>query len=264
MRAAQFVQSYMDAWNHRDPQAVAEHLASDATYCDVPENINRSRDELVASLRGFFSNYRHRYELIGDIATGENTIAFQYEMVPSATHKIGPYSDLYRGAEFIAMHDDEAISIIDYYDVPGIGANSGITRIAAADISQRKYAKSGLSAGQLAKYCDRLEAVMLTEQVYLRPDMTLPRLAEIVDCSVNHLSQVINAGLGMSFFDYLNQYRVAHAKELLAAQDGQNMAILNIAFSVGFNSNSAFYAAFKKSAGQTPAQYRKTQLNLSR
>lgn len=264
MRAAQFVRSYMDAWNHRDPQAVAEHLASDATYCDVPENINRSRDELVASLRGFFSNYRHRYELIGDIVTGENTIAFQYEMVPSARQLIGPYSDIYRGAEFIAMHDDEAVNIIDYYEVPRIGAKPGATSIGTREITRQKYAKSGLSEEQLGAYQNRLETVMRSEKVYLRSDLTLPRLAEAVDCSVNHLSQVINSGFGMSFFDYINQYRVAYAKELLAENGTQNTAILNIAFSVGFNSNSAFYTAFRKFAGQTPVQYRRTQLNRSR
>ena len=98
---------------------------------------------------------------------------------------------------------------------------------------------------------------MRDEQAYLRPDLTLPRLAETVGCSVNHLSQVINAGFGMSFFDYLNRHRVQHAKELLGCLDDQNGAILSIAFTVGFNSNSAFYAAFKKCVGQTPAQFRR-------
>ena len=99
--------------------------------------------------------------------------------------------------------------------------------------------------------------IMLEQQAYLRPDLTLPRLADAVGCSVNHLSQVINAGFKMSFFDYLNQHRIQHAKVLLGNLDDQNAAILNVAFTVGFNSNSAFYAAFKKCVGQTPAQYRR-------
>ncbi len=109
-------------------------------------------------------------------------------------------------------------------------------------------------------YKQRLETIMQSQQAYLRPDLTLPRLAETVNCSVNHLSQVINSGFDMSFFDYLNQYRIAHARKLLARIDSQGNAILNIAFTVGFNSNSAFYAAFKKCVGQTPAQYRRAQM----
>ena len=50
------------------------------------------------------------------------------------------------------------------------------------------------------------------EKLYLEPDLTLPILAKRVDCSVNHLSQVVNAGFSMSFFDFLNSYRVQEAK----------------------------------------------------
>jgi AraC-like DNA-binding protein len=88
----------------------------------------------------------------------------------------------------------------------------------------------------------------------------LPTLAQAVGCSVNHLSQVINAGFNMSFFDYLNSHRVDHAQVLLSELNGRNGAILKIAFTVGFNSNSAFYAAFKKHVGLTPAQFRKMRV----
>ena len=104
---------------------------------------------------------------------------------------------------------------------------------------------------------------MKSDQLYVHSDMTLPKLADAVGCSVNHLSQVINAGFGMSFFDYLNHFRIEHAKQLLVRPDGQSNAVLNVAFSVGFNSNSAFYAAFKKCVGQTPAQFRRSKLRKS-
>jgi len=57
------------------------------------------------------------------------------------------------------------------------------------------------------------------------------------------MSVYFQAIFGMSFFDYLNQYRIEHAKVLLSELGGQNGAVLNVAFTVGFNSNSAFYAA---------------------
>ena len=103
----------------------------------------------------------------------------------------------------------------------------------------------------------------IREQIYMDPRLTLPALAQTVGCSVNHLSQVINAGFEMSFFDYLNSHRVRHAKELLTELNGKNRAILNIAFTVGFNSNSAFYAAFKKHVGMTPAQFRRSRSGAS-
>jgi AraC-like DNA-binding protein len=100
---------------------------------------------------------------------------------------------------------------------------------------------------------------MILQHTYLNSDLTLPKLANLMHCSLNHLSQVINAGFGMSFFDYLNHHRIEAAKKLLSQHDSPRGAILSIAFEVGFNSNSAFYAAFKKMCGQTPAQYRRSQ-----
>jgi AraC-like DNA-binding protein len=259
MQAAQFVESYFDAWNHRDPKGVADHLTADGIYCDIPENVQRSHDELVTSLADFFSNDRHRYELIGEILANGNTIAFQYRICPPGDTHEHSSASLVCGAEFMILNGDAAMTITDYYDVPGLARPPKLARLASHQAQKNKYAKSGLSAAQLSDYKIRLATIMHEQQAYLRPDLTLPRLAAAVECSVNHLSQVINAGFGMSFFDYLNQHRIQHARELLGKLDEQNGAILNIAFTVGFNSNSAFYAAFKKCVGQTPAQYRRMQ-----
>lgn len=261
MHATDFVESYFDAWNHRDPKGVADHLAADGIYCDIPENVQRSHDELISSLSEFFLQYRHRYELLGEILTSKDTIAFQYRMCPFESRENGASQTAFYGAEFMILHGDEAMTITDYYDIPGLPQPSNLLRLTTRPAERCKYAKSGLNSEQLCEYKRQLEHIMLSQQAYLRPDLTLPKLAQAVNCSVNHLSQVINSGFSMSFFDYLNQYRIGHARKLLARLDGRNNAILNIAFTVGFNSNSAFYAAFKKCVGQTPAQYRRTLLN---
>lgn len=257
MRANDFVQSYFAAWNHLDPVAVADHLARDGTYFDLLENTHRTHDELVVSLEQFFAEFRHRYELIGEILEGENTIAFQYRMYPLVSGRNASSAGTIRGAEFVKLNGDAALHIYDYYDIPGDRKPDKVANLAVRPPPDSKYAKSGLSADQFAACRERLEQAMRSERVYLRSDLTLPKLAQVVDCSVNHLSQVINAGFRMNFFDFLNLYRVEHAKRLLLDLDGKSGAVLNIAFAVGFNSNSAFYAAFKKYVGQTPAQYRR-------
>jgi AraC-like DNA-binding protein len=260
MHATRFVESYIDAWNHRDPIGVADHLSADGIYCDIPENVRRTRDELITSLIGFFSNHRHRYELIGEILTSRDSIAFQYKMSDCKNAEMSEPPIAYCGAEFMTLHGDAAMTITDYYDIPAIARPSDPARMASREMQRNKYAKSGLNCEQLLDYKDRLEQIMQSQQAYLRPDLTLPKLAATVNCSINHLSQVINSGFGMSFFDYLNQYRIDYAKVLLSRCDSQSKAILNIAFTVGFNSNSAFYAAFKKCVGQTPAQYRRSRM----
>ena len=260
MRATEFVDSYFDAWNHRDPEAVADHLDSNGLYFDIPDNEKRTHDELLTSLHEFFSEYRHRYDLIGDVLTQGDTIAFQYRMVPFDDGEEDGDQTTYHGAEFVTLGKDAALLITDYYDVPDASRPPTLTQTARRRMRQRKYAKSGLSDEQLHEYKAQLQEVMHARQVFLQPDLTLPKLAKVVECSVNHLSQVINSGFGMSFFDFLNQYRIEYAQDLLTTLDGQDNAILSVAYAVGFNSNSAFYAAFKKYVGQTPAHYRRERL----
>jgi len=263
VHATTFVRSYFDAWNHADPVAVAEHLSSDGIYIDVPENSRGSHDELIISLAEFFANHRHRYELVGEILEGPHTIAFQYVMRPPKAGRNDAPQAVIRGAEFITMHRGVARRICDYYDTPGKHQPLLAVPAGRQFVHGAKYAKSGLGEARLAAYRDRLDVVMRQEQVYLQIDLTLPKLAEIVGCSVNHLSQVINAGFGMSFFDYLNQFRIEHAKRLFAESSGRGDAALDVAFAVGFSANSTFYTAFKRYVGETPAQYRRKHRQVS-
>jgi AraC-like DNA-binding protein len=246
MRAAEFVKSYFEAWNNYDPQAIAEHLSAEGVYRNVPENRTFTPAELIVRLKDSFEDFSHHYEMTGEIQTSNDSLAFQYRIYPFKKSHNDEMPVFYHGAEFMTLRGDHALSITDYYDVP-------------SKALAHKYAKSGLTEEQFFKYKRRVDKIMRTRKEYLRPELTLPRLAEVVGCSVNHLSQVINSGFGTSFFDYLNHYRIDHAKELLTNHDDKSNAILHIAFKVGFNSNSAFYTAFKKYVGVTPAQYRQKQ-----
>jgi AraC-like DNA-binding protein len=248
LRPTEFVNSYFDAWNHHDARLVAEHLANNGTYCDVPEDQQHSRDEFLGYLVDFFTLNEHSYQLVGEVLTGKDTIAFQY-----AVSMPGSSSGPFFGAEFVTMNGAEAVKILDYYDI------SNMVRPAVL-ASENKYTKSGLSGDRIEQHKRRLNRLMQFEKVYRQPDLTLPKLAVMVNCSVNHLSQVINSGIGISFFDYLNQHRVEYAKKLLQQPVEQQRSILSVALTAGFNSNSSFYTAFKKASQQTPAQYRKEQL----
>jgi AraC-like DNA-binding protein len=58
----------------------------------------------------------------------------------------------------------------------------------------------------------------------------------------------------MSFYHYVNRWRVEEAKRLLLTTDAN---VLNIAHDVGFNSRSAFYNAFRTVTGESPVTFRK-------
>lgn len=252
MMSAEFVNSYIEAWNARDPRRVAGHLAVGGTYHDMGELRQFARRDLVAHLEEYFSRDSSRYVLVGDILEGRDTIAFQYLACPMGN---GLKASGWMGAEFITLDGGQSASRIeDYYrDPPGLTGTGGDSA------GRERYAKSGLSREARDALLHRLREVMERERVYLNSLLSLPELAASLGCSVNHLSQAINEGHGVGFFDFVNHYRIRDAIRILSAPTGCP-GILDVALDVGFNSTSTFYAAFKRATGKTPAQFRRESL----
>ena len=125
--------------------------------------------------------------------------------------------------------------------------------------TQNKYKTSALSEDNLQHIANKLENAMQQEQIYLNAALSLPMLAKTTNTSSNYISQTLNERLKVNFFDYVNGYRVKHAKNELT---NSNKTVLDIAMDAGFNSKSAFYTAFKKYTGSTPMQYRKQHTSL--
>ena len=99
---------------------------------------------------------------------------------------------------------------------------------------------------------------MESDKPYLDGDLTLAALADQLSISRHHLSQIINERLGLNFFEVVNRHRVEEAKRMLLDEAYQHLNIASIGFEAGFNSISALNAAFRKHAGMTPSQYRKS------
>ncbi|CAM1366007.1 Transcriptional regulator, AraC family [Tenacibaculum litopenaei] len=101
-----------------------------------------------------------------------------------------------------------------------------------------------------------LNTYLKTEKPYLNASLTIQQLSDAMDIPVRELSGIINQETGKHFFDYINEFRINDAKELLTSD--QDLTVLEILYDVGFNSKSSFYTAFKKETNQTPTSYRKS------
>src|SRR4030095_13495565 len=89
--------------------------------------------------------------------------------------------------------------------------------------------------------------------------VTLQKLAKTLAISPHHLSQIINEQLNQNFFDFINYHRIEEAKRMLVDPARPHYSILAISEEVGFNSKSAFNAAFKKHTDMTPSEFRKVR-----
>ena len=118
-----------------------------------------------------------------------------------------------------------------------------------------KYRKSGLSEALSQEMKEKLLQTMQLEKPYLNHELRLDDLATLLHLSRNQTSQIINEHFNLSFFDFVNQYRIKEAKNLLLQNKDKNMTIDHIAYDVGFNNRASFYKAFKKFTNNTPTNY---------
>ncbi len=115
------------------------------------------------------------------------------------------------------------------------------------------YENSGLKEGFAKQKHAELLNYMENEKPYLQPKLSLSTLAESLNISPNHLSQIINQYEKQNFNDFVNKYRINEF--IMKAQENTQFSLLALALNSGFNSKSTFNTVFKKHKGQTPSQY---------
>ena len=106
---------------------------------------------------------------------------------------------------------------------------------------------------------EQLSSFMASEKPYLNPSLSIRNLADQMEMNARELSILINQSLNQHFFDFVNEYRINEAKQLLKDSSQKELTVLEILYKVGFNSKSSFNTAFKKHTGTTPTQFRRHQ-----
>jgi len=102
---------------------------------------------------------------------------------------------------------------------------------------------------------DELNNLFLNDRIYLEPDLSVQTLSFRLGIKNHQLTHVLNKKMNTNFRNFINQHRVEAAKRLLL--NDPSLPILDIAFSVGFNSKSSFNNTFQKFTMLTPTEYRK-------
>ncbi|MEL7122767.1 MAG: helix-turn-helix domain-containing protein [Bacteroidota bacterium] len=120
-----------------------------------------------------------------------------------------------------------------------------------------KYAQSKFSAEDLDQLKLKLEEIMAKKKPYLNSKLLKSELAELMEINAPELSRLLNERIGMSFFEYVNYYRIHEFIRLAKSSIVEQKTLLGLAQEAGFNSKSTFNKSFKQIMGCPPSEYLK-------
>ncbi len=123
---------------------------------------------------------------------------------------------------------------------------------------QVKYGNNQIEAKEANELLKKLDQLMLEEELFKDPNIKLADIAQRLNLLPHRLSQLVNEHLKKNFTQFINEYRINAAKEIIAG--ASPLKLESIGYDCGFNSKSTFYAAFKKIEGTTPAKFKEQSI----
>lgn len=124
-----------------------------------------------------------------------------------------------------------------------LAADTGFSELVVALADRPVYLKGGLSRRVLRDVNEWIDA-------HLDDEIRLGDLAALAGLSEFHFHRMFRESCGMTPHDWVTQFRILRAKDLL----GQ-MPMSQVAMSCGFSSQSHLIRRFKDQVGVTPGQY---------
>lgn len=117
---------------------------------------------------------------------------------------------------------------------------------AIAIFSLRQCGEQNRAAAAIEKICVYVEE-------HIGEDLSLVRLAEVIHFNPSYLSRLFKLERGMNLSEYIEETRLAAAKEMLRAGE---MKISEVGARIGYEAPHSFTRFFKKWTGLTPQDYR--------
>ena len=101
------------------------------------------------------------------------------------------------------------------------------------------------------------DAKNFIQEHFNQGDLSLNQIAAHIGVSPSYFSSIFKQETGQNFVEYLTQVRMERACELLKCTSYRTS---EIGEQVGYNDAHYFSAAFKKAMGQSPKDYKASQL----
>jgi AraC-like DNA-binding protein len=121
-----------------------------------------------------------------------------------------------------------------------------------------KYKKQLKLGGPLQRkktgLMEELNTLVRDNRLFTNPDLQVSDLAIQLKTNRSYISRTINHNMNTNFCDWINSFRVNHAKKLMSTSVPK-LTMEAIAEQSGFSNISTFYRVFKKHEKCTPGKY---------
>jgi AraC-like DNA-binding protein len=167
--------------------------------------------------------------------SNQGRVQFMLDSAPEAPQATTLYHD-----DLIAMRLALVASLVE-------------TLMPASPANADKPATPGLPKRQLRRVAAYIDA-------NIGEPITLAKLAATAGLSRMYFARQFRAATGIRPHEYVLRKRVGRAQQLLTATSD---ALVDIALSVGFQTQAHFTTVFKKIVGNTPRQWRREQADAA-
>lgn len=103
------------------------------------------------------------------------------------------------------------------------------------------------------KHLKKMKCILTYMEEHFSEPISIEEMANLIYYSKSHFMKFFKTYTGKGFTEYLNDYRLNHAAQLLSTSD---LPLIEIAASSGFENLSYFTRIFKREYGITPGKYR--------
>lgn len=150
--------------------------------------------------------------------------------------------------------------VFDAVPLVGTAIILGLTFLVISRSRALQAAAGGSHAPASEWTLDALDAFLIDRKPFLDAGLKVNDLAQAAGLPARQLSGLINRSTGGNFYAYINRHRVEEARRILADPGESDTCVEAVGLMVGFKARSTFYQAFRRATGQTPADYRRSQI----
>jgi len=117
----------------------------------------------------------------------------------------------------------------------------------------RNQEEAALSYAAGEEMVRRVSELFEQKKLYLNSDLKVSDVAAELSTNTRYVSECIKMVKGYSFPQFINSYRVDHAKQML--RDNPTMKTATVCSESGFANEASFFRTFKAYTGMTPREW---------